>query len=102
MMRTLLSTVCGLLAVLFLASGAHAQSFQGGLRGTVKDAQGVIPGATVTMTNQQNNTMRETQTNGAGEYSFPAVEPGTYQLVCLPLKVEGCDGAPARAILISG
>jgi arylformamidase len=30
-----------------------------------------------------------------------AVEPGTYQLVCLPLKVEGCDGAPARAILIA-
>ncbi|HZQ88322.1 MAG TPA: cyclase family protein [Acidimicrobiales bacterium] len=30
-----------------------------------------------------------------------AVEPGTYQLVCLPLKIEGCDGAPARAILIS-
>ena len=29
------------------------------------------------------------------------VEPGTYRLVCLPLKVAGCDGAPARAILIA-
>ena len=29
------------------------------------------------------------------------VEPGTYQLVCLPLKIAGCDGAPARAILIA-
>ena len=27
------------------------------------------------------------------------VEPGTYELICLPLKIEGCDGAPARAIL---
>jgi arylformamidase len=27
------------------------------------------------------------------------VEPGDYQLVCLPLKLEGSDGAPARAIL---
>jgi arylformamidase len=27
--------------------------------------------------------------------------PGEYQLVCLPLRVEGCDGAPARAILIA-
>jgi arylformamidase len=28
------------------------------------------------------------------------VEPGTYELVCLPLRVVGADGAPARAILI--
>ncbi len=27
--------------------------------------------------------------------------PGEYQLVCLPLRLEGCDGAPARAILIA-
>ena len=27
------------------------------------------------------------------------VEPGVYDLVCLPLLVPGCDGAPARAIL---
>ena len=29
-----------------------------------------------------------------------AVEPGNYQLICLPLKLTGSDGAPARAILI--
>ncbi|MGH2661435.1 MAG: cyclase family protein [Actinomycetota bacterium] len=28
------------------------------------------------------------------------VEPGTYTFVCLPLKVMGGDGAPARAALI--
>lgn len=28
------------------------------------------------------------------------VPPGWYQLVCLPLKIAGGDGAPARAILI--
>jgi arylformamidase len=27
------------------------------------------------------------------------VDPGAYFLVCLPLKVAGCDGAPARAVL---
>jgi arylformamidase len=27
------------------------------------------------------------------------VEPGDYELVCLPLKMTGSDGAPARAIL---
>lgn len=28
------------------------------------------------------------------------VDPGRYQLICLPLKLSGSDGAPARAILI--
>jgi arylformamidase len=28
------------------------------------------------------------------------IEPGEYDLVCLPLRVEGADGAPARAILV--
>jgi len=26
--------------------------------------------------------------------------PGNYELICLPLKLEGLDGAPARALLI--
>jgi kynurenine formamidase len=26
--------------------------------------------------------------------------PGRYVLVCLPLKIAGCDGAPARAVLL--
>ncbi len=30
------------------------------------------------------------------------IAPGLYHLVCLPLKIEGGDGAPARAILIGG
>jgi arylformamidase len=27
------------------------------------------------------------------------VQAGSYELVCLPLKMVGCDGAPARAVL---
>jgi kynurenine formamidase len=33
------------------------------------------------------------------ELSF--VDAGIYFFLCLPLKIEGCDGAPARALLIS-
>ncbi len=29
-----------------------------------------------------------------------AVKPGAYQLICLPLLIEGSEGAPARALLI--
>ena len=28
------------------------------------------------------------------------IEPGSYELICLPLKLVGSDGAPARAVLI--
>jgi len=27
------------------------------------------------------------------------IEPGIYELICLPRKIEDADGAPARAIL---
>jgi arylformamidase len=31
--------------------------------------------------------------------NLSAVEAGDYNLVCLPLKIQGADGAPARAVL---
>ncbi len=71
--------VLAALAALIVATGDVAgQSAQGGLRGAVKDAQGVIPGANVTLLNQANGVSRETVTNDVGEYSFPAVEPSVY------------------------
>ena len=32
--------------------------------------------------------------------NLSSIAPGTYQFICLPLKIVGGDGAPARAILI--
>jgi trimeric autotransporter adhesin len=84
MMRSLLPPVSrALLPAILLCSVpafASAQSFQGGLRGTVKDAQGVIPGVTVTLVNEANGVSRDTATNGVGEFSFPAVDPGAYSV----------------------
>lgn len=31
--------------------------------------------------------------------NLQSVEPGRYELICLPLKMQGSDGAPARAIV---
>jgi arylformamidase len=31
---------------------------------------------------------------------FSQVSAGEYDLICLPLRLEGCDGAPARAVLV--
>jgi arylformamidase len=27
------------------------------------------------------------------------IEPGNYEMICLPLKIKGADGAPCRALL---
>jgi hypothetical protein len=71
-----------LLALLLVAAGvpAGAQQFTGGVRGSVSDANGVIPGVTVTVTNEGTNVSRETVTNDVGQYNFPALAPGTYTL----------------------
>ncbi len=56
------------------------QGFQGGIRGAVKDSGGVVPGVEVTLTNEQTNIARSTTTNERGEYSFAAVDPGSYKI----------------------
>lgn len=77
--RTLLGTV--VLGVCLTTAGlAAAQSAQGGMRGAVRDAQGVIPGVTVTLTNDGTGVSRDTVSNASGEYSFPALDPSTYSI----------------------
>jgi hypothetical protein len=80
-MKTRLARVvsCWLL-VIAAAASVGAQQFTGGVRGAVRDANGVIPGVAVTLTNEATNISRETVTNEVGQYNFPAVPPGTYTL----------------------
>jgi trimeric autotransporter adhesin len=69
------------LACLFgVASHAAAQSYQGGIRGAATDNNGVVPGVEVTLTNEATGFARSTVTNERGEYSFAALQPGTYSL----------------------
>src|SRR5690348_15800112 len=71
-MRTLRQALVVATIVAMTASVAAAQSFTGGLRGAVKDANGVIPGVTVTLVNEATNQTREAVSNESGEYSFAA------------------------------
>ena len=77
---------------------AAAQSSTGGLRGVVKDAQGVIPGVSVTLVNEATSIGRETITNESGEYSFPAVEPATYTV---KVSVQGFRSFERQGVRIS-
>ena len=67
-------------ALLAVSASAGAQQFTGGIRGIVHDPNGVIPGVTVTLTNDATGIARETVTNDVGQYNFTAVPPGTYTL----------------------
>jgi hypothetical protein len=64
--------------VLVASSDAAGQGFQAGLRGSIKDAGGVIPGVEVTLVNEQTNISRSVVTNERGDYAFGSVDPGTY------------------------
>ena len=49
--------------------------------GTITDVSGaVVPGAKITLTDVATNTSRETVTNATGQYVFPDVPPGTYDI----------------------
>jgi len=88
------------LAFLFSATVANvsAQSFQGGLRGAVKDAAGVVPGVAVMLINEETDVTRDTVTNAAGEYSFPAVDPGSYRVLAV---ITGYSSFERKGILIN-
>ena len=70
--------VCAYALIASFEARTAAQSFQGGVRGTLKDAQGVIPGVIVELVNPATKATRETMTNDVGQYSFPAIDPTHY------------------------
>src|SRR5215207_1545638 len=67
-LSVMIAVVC---AVAGLARTGAAQGYQGGIRGAVHDAAGVVPGAEVTAINEETNVSRSTTTNEAGEYNLP-------------------------------
>jgi trimeric autotransporter adhesin len=72
--------ILGALLAVISPGFAFAQGFQGGLRGSIKDSGGVVPGVEVTLTNESTNVGRSTTTNERGEFVFTAIDPGTYKL----------------------
>jgi hypothetical protein len=66
-----------LLAVL-LPLAALAQETRGNISGTVRDAQGVVPGATITVTNVDTNISQHLATNDSGYFEAPLLNPGNY------------------------
>jgi hypothetical protein len=69
-----------LLTVLLLGAPCHAQ-YRGAIQGVVTDAQGgVIPGATLTLTDEATHNQQVRTSNGVGTYSFNALPPDMFTL----------------------
>src|SRR5687768_7263545 len=84
-MRLLAGVFCLAAGLVSLTSAATAQTYQGGIRGAVRDAHGVVPGADVVLVNDATSLPRRTVTNDLGEYALVNVLPGVYTLtVSLP------------------
>ncbi len=79
-----LGTLVRALSVAFgafvFASGAFGQT-TGTIRGSVEDPSGlVVAGAKVTVTLQETGVTRSNETDGSGDYDFPALAVGHYSL----------------------
>lgn len=66
------------LVTCLMAFTAMAQSNTGNLTGTVSDASGVIPGATVVVKDNQTGRERTLTTSGEGTFSLSQLEVGEY------------------------
>src|SRR5580658_8650740 len=73
-----------LVALLFVGviiSPLSATGPTGTITGTVIDPSGaVVQKAQITVRNEETNALRETQTNGDGDYTVALLPPGRYQV----------------------
>ncbi|HYM24486.1 MAG TPA: carboxypeptidase regulatory-like domain-containing protein [Vicinamibacterales bacterium] len=77
----IIRTLFALIIFIAAAAGAGAQTFRGGISGRVIDpSDAVLPGVTVTATNRDTGASRTTTTSATGDFSFPDLPLGTYNL----------------------
>jgi hypothetical protein len=91
------------------AAAATAQTFRGGIRGTVTDATGAaIPGVTVTATQVRTGLVRTAVTDGTGSYGFSELPLGDYNVAAAlsgftpqTVKGVGVDASATRRVDLS-
>ena len=77
---------------------ARAQSVYGSIFGTVTDKTGaVIPGATVTVTDEAKGTVETVVSNGTGDYSIAHLVPDTYDL---KVEIKGFKSFVTKGIVV--
>ena len=84
----LLTTTCFVIPVSTKAQGETTSAIVGQVNDPTHAA---VPGATVTITNQEIGLKRIAKTDDAGQFNFPQLKPGTYSV-----KVEAEGFAPQQ------
>lgn len=99
-------SVRSLLAVILLAATSYAQTFRGGINGTVTDSTGsAIAGAAVKATNTATGLVRESLTTGSGEFTFQDLPLGPYQVSVSqtgfePTRIENINVEVSKTITV--
>jgi hypothetical protein len=87
------------LLLMLLAVPANAQVLNGSIVGQVADTtNAVVPDATVRLTHRETGQSRVTTTNDSGDYSFPTLSGGSYDLV---ISKDGFQSFTARAVALA-
>src|ERR1043166_1865285 len=78
---------------------ARAQALFGSIVGQVSDTSGAaVPGATVRMTHRETNQTRSAITNASGDFSFPSLAGGSYDVSA---SKEGFQTFTAQGISVA-
>lgn len=79
--RSAFGAVAALVFAGLLCAPVLQAQYRASIQGTVTDPSGaVIPGVTVTLTNNATNQKQTAMSNGAGVYNFNALPPGTFTI----------------------
>ena len=98
-MRTLFSTCFSVILLFCLSFSLMAQTFRGGIQGTVTDSSGaVVAGAAVTVTNPETGFSRATQTDGTGNYFVSELPIGNYDVTA---KAKGFRSATTKGVKVA-
>src|SRR5687767_6105186 len=90
--------VWGVILLLIVALPVSAQEIRGNISGTVRDNTGVIPGASVRITNTDTGVTQELVTNGSGYFEAPLMQPGNYEVA---VEMSGFKRAVQRGVILA-
>ena len=92
--------VLALLALLSLsATRLHAQTTGGAILGNILDqSESAVPNVTITVTNQDTGTVRNSVSTGDGVYNVPSLLPGKYMVEA---KAQGFNSIQVKDIVVT-
>jgi len=98
MKRFLFSVAMMLVALFLVGASASAQERFGGLTGSVIDAsRGVVPGATIMVTNKLSGASRTVVSDSTGGFQVRDLEPGRYRVT---VELQGFQTLEADDLLV--